>query len=63
MYCVDFKIYKDGKDTGKLTGVLCIETVSVNLLSNLLTSYPASSGYELVLDKVWDQMEERDGKH
>lgn len=64
MSCVDFKIIKDGKDTGKLAGIICNKTISVDLLADLLVSYPASAGYELVLDKIWDQKEdEGNGKH
>lgn len=55
MSCVDFKIIKDGKDIGKLAGIICNKTISVDLLADLLVSYPASAGYELVLDKIWDQ--------
>ena len=55
MSCVDFKIIKDGKDTGKIAGIICNETISVDLIADLLESYPASAGYELVLDKIWDQ--------
>ena len=55
MNCVDFKIIKDGKDTGKIAGIICNETISVDLIADLLVSYPASAGYELVLDKIWDQ--------
>ena len=55
MSCVDFKIIKDGKDTGKIAGIICNETISVDLIADLLVSYPASAGYELVLDKIWDQ--------
>ncbi len=55
MSCVDFKIIKDGKDTGKIAGIICNETISVDLLADLLVSYPVSAGYELVLDKIWDQ--------
>ena len=61
MNCVDFKIIKDDIDTGKIAGIICNKTVSVDLLSDLLVSYPASAGYELVLDKIWDQkIEEKD---
>ena len=65
MNCVDFKIIKDGKDTGKIAGIICDETISVDLIADLLVSYPASAGYELVLDKIWDQKieEKDDGKH
>lgn len=55
MTCVDFKIIKDGKDTGRLAGIICDKTISVDLIADLLVSYPASAGYELVLDKIWDQ--------
>lgn len=65
MSCVDFKIIKDGKDTGKIAGIICNKTISVDLIADLLVSYPASAGYELVLDKIWDQKieEENNGKH
>lgn len=64
MNCVDFKIIKDGKDTGKIAGIICSKTISVDLIADLLVSYPASAGYELVLDKIWDQKEEKsNGKH
>lgn len=55
MTCVDFKIIKDGKDTGRLAGIICDKTISVDLIADLLVSYPASAGYELVLDKIWNQ--------
>lgn len=55
MSCVDFKIIKDGKDTGRLAGIVCDKTISIDLIADLLVSYPASAGYELVLDKIWDQ--------
>lgn len=55
MTCVDFKIIKDGKDTGRLAGIICDKTISVDLIADLLVSYPASAGYEVVLDKIWDQ--------
>ena len=65
MNCVDFKIIKEGKDTGKIAGSICNKTISVDLIADLLVSYPASAGYELVLDKIWDEkIEEKDnGKH
>lgn len=55
MTCVDFKIIKDGKDTGRLAGIICDKTISVDLIADLLVSYPASAGYEVVLDKIWNQ--------
>ena len=65
MNCVDFKIIKDGIDTGKIAGIICNKTVSVDLLADLLVSYPASAGYELALNEILDQeIEENDnGKH
>ena len=65
MDCVEFRIIKDEKDTGKLAGIICNKTVAVDLLADLLVSYPASADYELVLDKIWDEkIEEKDnGKH
>lgn len=65
MNCVDFKIIKDSIDTGKIAGIICNKTISVDLLADLLVSYPANAGYELVLDKIWDEkIEEKDnGKH
>lgn len=67
MSCVDFKIIKDGKDTEKVTGIICGKTISVDLLAAILESYPKSEGYELVLDKIWDQKieekEKENGKH
>ena len=65
MNCVGFKIIKKGKNTGKTAGIICNKTISVDLLADLLVSYPASAGYELVLDKIWDEkIEEKDnGEH
>lgn len=65
MTYIDFKIIKDGKDTGRLAGIVCDKTISVDLLADLLVSYPTSAGYELVLDKIWDEkIEEKDnGEH
>lgn len=62
---VDFRIIKKGKDTEKLVCIICSKTISVELLSGLLDSYPKSAGYELVLDKVVDQIieEEDNGEH
>lgn len=61
MTLVDFKIFKDGKDTGRVAGIMCNKTISVDLIADLLVSYPASAGYELVLYKIWDQkIEEKD---
>lgn len=55
MNCVDFKIIKDGKDIGKTAGIICNKTISVDLIADLLVSYPAFAGYELVLDKIWEE--------
>ena len=65
MEFVNFKIIKDGKDTGRLAGIICNKTISVDLLADLLVSYPESAGYELALNEILDQeIEENDnGKH
>ena len=65
MTFVDFKIYKDSKDTGRMAGIACNKTISVDLIADMLVRYPASAGYKLVLDKIVDQIiEEKDnGKH
>lgn len=65
MEFVNFKIIKDGKDTGRLAGIICNKTISVDLLADLLVSYPASAGYELALNEILDQeIEEKDnGEH
>ena len=61
MTFVDFKIYKDGKDTGRTAGIACNKTISVDLIADLLVRYRARDGYELVLDKIWEEKD--NGKH